>query len=342
MGTAITNIIIGKEINIDELNGKILAVDSFNILYQFISTIRQRDGSLLKDSKGNVTSHLVGLFNRFTTLMSKGIKFVFVFDGEVPELKKAERERRKKLKLDASKLFEEAKKKGAVDDMKKYASRTAVLNEEMIEESKKLITLLGIPLVEAPSEGEAQASFMVKNGDCYAVVSQDADNLIFGANLVLKNLTISRKKKQINKLTYKTVNPEIISLAENLNNLGITKDQLIVISILVGTDYNIGGVKGIGPKKALKLVKQHGENFKKIFEEANWNFKIEWKEIFNLIKNIPVKNDYSLEWNPIDKDAIIKLLVNEHNFNIDRVEKTIDRLVKNESAKNQKGLGDFF
>ncbi|MBU1201647.1 MAG: flap endonuclease-1 [Nanoarchaeota archaeon] len=344
MGTPITDLLVGKEITIQELKGKILAVDTYNLLYQFLSSIRQPNGTPLMDSKGRTTSHLIGLFNRITKLMLEDIKFVFVFDGETPELKKKERERRKKLKLEAQDLYEEAKQREDTREMKKYASRTSKLDEEMIKEAKKLITALGMPIIDAASEGEAQAAFMVQNKDCYAVVSQDTDSLIFGAPLVVKNLTISGKRKTINKLTYKNISPELISLFDNLNNLGVTQEQLIVIAMLAGTDYNIGGVKGIGPKKALALVKNNKEDYEATFKEAKWdeNFDIEWQEIFYLIKKIPVKKDYELEWKNPDSEAIIKLLVDEHDFNRERVEKTIEKLFKGKPKKEQKGLGEFF
>jgi len=343
MGTPITNILVSKEIMLEDLKGKTLAVDSFNMLYQFLSSIRQVDGAPLMDSKGRVTSHLTGLFNRITKLMIEDIKFVFVFDGEVPELKKKERERRKKLKLEATHLYEKAKQKEDLENMKKYASRTSVLNEEMIKEAKKLIKALGMPIIDAPSEGEAQASFMVEKGDCYAVVSQDTDSLVFGAPLVVKNLTISGRRKAINKLIYKTVNPELVSLSESLNSLGINQEQLIIIAMLAGTDYNIGGVKGIGPKKALNLVLTYGNDYDKLFKETDWsnNFEFEWQEVFYLIKNMPVKKDYKLKWETIDREAIIHLLVEEHDFSRERVEKTLNKLMKGKPDKQQKSLSDF-
>lgn len=344
MGTPITNILISKEISIFDLQNKVLAVDSFNMLYQFLSSIRQTDGSPLTDSKGRVTSHLTGLFSRVTKLMHEGIKLVFVFDGETPELKKAERERRKQVKVEAGKQYEEAKEREDIEEMKKYASRTSILTKEMVEEAKELIKALGMPIVQAPSEGEAQAAYMAKKGDCYAVVSQDTDSLVFGATKVVKNLTLSGKRKTANKLVYKTINPEIFSLEDNLNNLGINQEQLIVLAILAGTDYNIGGVKGIGPKKGLNIIKLHGSNFKKVFEEVEWkkNFDFEWKEIFNQIKNIPVTDEYKLKWNIPDREAVAKLLVEQHDFGRERVERTMKKLLKGKPAKTQKGLSDFF
>ncbi len=344
MGTAITNILQTKEVTIADLQHKVLAVDAFNMLYQFLSSIRQADGSPLTDSKGRVTSHLIGLFSRITKLMREDIRFVFVFDGKTPDLKNAERQRRKELKADAGKKYEAAKKEEDIELMKKYASRTSVLNKDMISEAKKLIEALGMPIVQAPSEGEAQAAYMAKKGDCYGIVSQDTDSLIFGAPRVVKNLTLSGKRKTANKLVYKKINPEIISLEDNLNHLGLTQNQMIALAILVGTDYNIGGVKGIGPKKALNLLKMHGESFEKIFEEAGWeeNFEFGWKEIFDLIKDIPVTDEYNLSWDIPDREKIMELLVEEHDFGRERVERTIEKLLKGKPAKTQKGLGEFF
>ncbi len=162
MGVQITELLVKKEINLNELANKVIAVDSHLFLYQFLTTIRQRDGSLLIDSKGRVTSHLAGLFTRSTKLIEAGLKLVYVFDGEPPKLKHEERERRKKVKIEAQKKYEEAKKKEDLEEMRKYAARTTRLTPEMIEEAKKLIKALGIPVVEAPSEGEAQAAYMVK------------------------------------------------------------------------------------------------------------------------------------------------------------------------------------
>src|SRR3989338_2847014 len=258
MGCAITELLTGKEITIESLSGKILAIDAHNMLYQFITSIKQRDGTPLLDQRGNITSHLTGLLSRTTSFMEKGLKLVFVFDGVPPKLKEEEKKRRADAKRTAGEQLEEARTRGDTEAMNRYQSRTHWLSDTMIAESKELIAALGIPIIQAPSEGEAQAAYLVSNGDAYAVVSQDADALIAGAERVIRNLSISGKRKKIRTLVYETVKPEMISLSETLNNLGITHEQLIILSILVGTDYNIGGVKGIGPKKALKLIKEHG------------------------------------------------------------------------------------
>ncbi|MBN2368137.1 flap endonuclease-1 [Candidatus Woesearchaeota archaeon] len=341
MGTQLSSIITAKEISVEDLRSKKLAIDSFNLLYQFLSTIRQRDGTPLKDSYGNITSHLSGLFFRTTKLMKEGIKLAFVFDGKAPELKREERERRKELKEEAMRKYESAVEQEDVEMMRKYAKRTAVLTTEMIDESKELITALGLPIVQAASEGEAQAAYMVKKGDFYGIVSQDTDGLLFGSTKIIKNLSITGKRKKPGTSVYYTVNPEIITLSEVLNTLSIDNDQLIVIGMLCGTDFNIGGIKGIGPKKALDLVKKHGKDFDSLFEEAKWDdfFDYSWKDVFKLFKEMPVKEDYEIKWGLIDKGKVIEILHERHEFSKERIENSIDEIVKNQK---QKGLGEWF
>jgi flap endonuclease-1 len=341
MGTNLKELLVMKETSIDKFKGKRLVVDGFNVLYQFLTTIRQRDGSLLKDSQGRVTSHLTGMFNRTTRLMKEGIELGFAFDGEPPELKRQERERRSALKHEAAKAFQKAKKKGDIAEMKKYAARTSKLTGEMIDESKELINALGLPVIQAPSEGEAQVAYIVNKGQAFAGVSEDYDSLLYGIPKLVKNLTISGRKKI--GAAYVNVKPKIISISENLNNLGIDQDQLIVLALLVGTDYNPGGVRGIGPKTALKLVKEHKNDFDRMFEKAEWskNFDIDWKEIYYLIKKMPVNKDYDLKWGKIDKGKIYELLVEEHDFAEERVTNALDTLSEQEDTKKQKSLADF-
>jgi flap endonuclease-1 len=345
MGTKITDLLETTELSIEGLRGKIIVVDAFNQLYMFLSSIRQPDGSLLKDSHDNVTSHLNGLFYRFTKLMSFDIKFIFVFDGKPPELKLRERERRSALKHEAELKYEEAREQENIEDMKKFASRTSKLTPEMISDVKELIAALGCPIIEAPSEGEAQAAYLVKNNDAYASLSQDADSLLFGCPLVVKNLTLSGRKKLPNKLSYGEITPELISLKDTLSSLEIDNDQLIVLAMLTGTDYNIGGIKGIGPKTALKLVKEYGtgmDNFEKLFSENKWaeHFDYDWKEVFNVIKHTKVTSDYRIVFKDVDDDKVVEVLCAKHDFNEERTRAVLEKLHKRPAA--QKGLGDYF
>ena len=344
MGVNFKDIVAREEISLSNLSGKKLVVDGNNILYQFLATIRQPDGTPLKDSHGNVTSHLNGLFHRTTKLMHYGIKLAFVFDGEAPELKRAERERRAGLKKEAAVKYEAAKAAGDVDAMKKYGMRTSRLTPEMIDEAVEVIKALGLPVVRAPSEGEAQAAYMVKTGDIFAEISQDYDCLLFGVPRMVQNLTISERKKRKDKLSYEKVRPCIIELAGTLERMGITQEQLIALGILVGTDYNIGGIRGIGPKKALDLVKRYGEDFEGLFKEVGWddNFSYSWKKVFSLFKDMPVNKDYTLKWAEFDQDLLMDILCEKHDFSNIRVEDALRKLRDSQAELAQKGLGDFF
>ncbi|MBN1502671.1 flap endonuclease-1 [Candidatus Woesearchaeota archaeon] len=341
MGTKLSSILTVHEISLNSLANKNLVIDAFNNLYQYLTTIRQQDGTPLMDSKGRITSHLSGLFFRTIYLIKIGLKLAFVFDGKPPELKSEERERRADIKREAEKKYQLAVQREDIDLMRKYASRTSKLTPEMVEEAKELIRALGLPIVQAPSEAEAQASYMVKKGDFYGLISQDTDGLLFGSTRLIKNLTISQRRKVRDTLGYTNIGPEEIVLSENLNKLGIDLDQLIVLGMLCGTDFNIGGIKGIGPKKGLKLVKTYGKDFDKLFKESDWNkfFEPSWDTVFNLIKNMPVTDNYELKWRNIDHKRVAEIMVRKHNFADERIENTLSDLIK---KQKQKGLADFF
>lgn len=344
MGVALTELLLIKEIDLDFLRNKSLVVDAPMWLYQFLSSIRQRDGSLLADSNGNVTSHLVGLSARIANLSQLSIKLAFVFDGEPPKLKRLALEKRKETKIAAGKNFEMAKERDDLELMKKYAARTSRLTEEMIEEAKNLVGAFGLPVIEAPSEAEAQASLIARNKDVFALATNDADALLFEAPKIVRNLSMAGRKKRANKLSYEAINPDIVSLEENLRHLGISQDQLTALAMLIGTDYNLGGIKGIGPKTALKLVKSHGADFESLFNEAKWSefFDFEWKEVFGLIRNMPVNENYNLKWRDADEGRILKLLVDRHGFSEERVKAQIEAFIGEKQKNNQKGLKDFF
>ena len=214
----------------------------------------------------------------------------------------------------------------------------------MIEESKRLISAMGLPVIEAPSEGEAQAAYMVKTDKAFAVASQDADSLMFGTPSLIRNLSLAGKRKKTNKLAYETIKPEMVSLSDTLNNIGIDQDQLIALGMLVGTDFNDGGIIGIGSHKGMKLVKEHGNDFDKLFETVKWDdyFDYPWTEVFYLFKKMPVTDNFDLNWNPVDRDKVYEILVEEHDFSEERINSTLDRLAQEKEKNTQKGLGEFF
>ncbi|MBI2141259.1 flap endonuclease-1 [Candidatus Woesearchaeota archaeon] len=343
MGVQITELLPRKEAKLEDFSNKVVAIDAANHLYQFLTTIRAPDGAFFTDSKGNVTSHLIGLFTRTTHLMKLGIKPVYVFDGEAPKLKKLEIRKRAEAKEAAIEKYAAAEKEGNVEEMKKFAVRSTRLTQEMISDAKEVIDALGLPVIQSPGEGEAQASHMVAKKDAYAIASQDADSLLFGATRVVRNLSIEGKRKQAGSLGYNRVEPELILLEEVLSSLGITQQQLICLAMLVGTDYNTGGIKGIGPKTALKMVKEQ-KTPGKIFAAAGWGgrFSYPWQDVLELFEHPKVTNDYKIEFGQINAAKLVKILCGMHDFSEQRVEKQIEELGNAAATKRQKGLGDFF
>jgi flap endonuclease-1 len=324
MGVQIGDITPKKEIELIELSGKKIAIDAYNMLYQFLSIIRDRvTGEPLRDSKGRTTSHLSGLFYRTSNLIEAGIKPLFVFDGEPPKFKKKTLETREELKEEARKKWKEALEKG--EKAITYAQAAAQLTDEMIEDSKKLLEYMGLPWVQAASEGEAQCAYMCKKGDVWSSASQDFDALLLGSPRLVRNLSITGKRKLPRKEVYIEVKPELIELEEVLSKLEINQKQLIIIGILVGTDYNPEGVRGIGPKKALELVKQH-KTLEKVLKNVSWECEVSAEEIYNFFLKPPVTNKYKLEWKEPQVEKIIEFMVEEHDFSRERVEKTIEKL----------------
>ncbi len=342
MGVSLSKIVHSKEISIRELQDKVVIIDGMNMLYQFVTTIRQQDGTPLKDSKGNITSHLTGLFSRCTKFMAKNLKLVFVFDGEMPLLKTKERLRREKLKTKAVQALKTATEAKNVEDMKKYAAQSAKVTKEMVEESKELLEALGIPVIQAPSEGEAQAAHMVRKGDGYVVASQDYDCLIYGAPRMVKNLSLSLKRKKINALRYSSLSPELLTLQDVLEELEISLDQLRTLAMLIGTDFSIGGVKGLGPKKSLQLVKETSD-LKTIFSKAEWNKHQEasWEEVYDIIAHMPVTDEYTLEWKDINVKKVEELLVKKHEFSPTRIEHALEEIEQERKKGRQTGLDAF-
>lgn len=332
MGVAITNILPKKEITFEQLKGKKLAVDSSNVIYQFLASIRQPDGTPLMDQKGNITSHLVGLASRVPNLMEQNIKFAFVFDGKPPAIKFEESQRRRQLKEKAQEKYNIAKEQEDTESMFKYSRQTIKLTQEIKEESKELIKAMGIPTIQAPSEAEAQAAFMAEKGDVFAVVSQDIDALIYSTPILIRNLTVSSKKRVGG--TYIKINPEIYDLKYVLKTLDINQDQLLALSILVGTDFNPGGVHRIGPKTALKLVQEH-KSFEKIF--ANVDAEFNWKKVYATFKSMPIIKNYQLNWNEPNLDKVQEIL-QKHDFSEERINKLLERL----KPKPQKNLDKWF
>lgn len=338
MGVPIGELVPKKEIEIENLNGRKIAIDAFNAVYQFLSTIRQRDGTPLMDSKGRITSHLSGLFYRTINLMEAGIKPAYVFDGRPPEFKNKELRMREKAREEARVKWEEALAAGEIEEAKKYAQRATKVNEQLINDAKELLELMGIPWIQAPGEGEAQAAYMALKGDVWASASQDYDSLLFGTPRLVRNLTITGRRKLPGRDIYVEIRPELIVLEEVLKELKLTREKLIELAILVGTDYNPGGIKGIGPKKALEIVKYKKDPLALYIKHSD----IDLYAIKEFFLNPPVTDEYKLEWKMPDGEGIIKFLCDEHDFSEERVKNGLQRLKKAVRAGRQFTLESWF
>ena len=338
MGTDIGDLLQKRKVELSDLANRVIAIDAFNTLHQFLSIIRQRDGSPLVDSGGQVTSHLSGLLYRTTSLAEAGIKPIFVFDGKPPDLKSETLKKRREIRESALEKWESAKVEGDLEAAYKYAQASSKVNQEIVEEAKYLLSIMGIPFIQAPCEGEAQAAHMVLKKDASCVASQDYDSFLFGAETVVRNLALTGKRKLPGKNAYVDVEIEIIELEESLNALGINREQLIDIAICVGTDYN-KGLEKVGPKTALKLIKKHGDIHTLLREKG---VEVEaLDQIRDFFIHPDITDDYEIKWGKPDSEKLIEFLSQKHDFSVERVEKAAERL-KAASGSRQRTLDQWF
>jgi flap endonuclease-1 len=331
MGVALRDIIADYKTPVEwESLGGVAAVDANNTLYQFLTIIRQPDGTPLMDRNGRVTSHLSGILFRISNFLGKGIKPVFVFDGVPTDLKQATINARRKVRDTAGERWMEALQRGDEAEAYKQARSSTRVDATILATSKELLRLMGIPVIQAPGEGEAQAAYMVAKGDARYAVSQDYDTLLFGSPTLARNLTITGKRKIRGRTI--TVNLERIVLADVLSGLHISREQLIQIGILVGTDFN-AGVHGVGPKTGLKLV-QKGE-FEAKLKESQPDF--DPVPVIDLFLHPPVTSDYTLSWNHPDSEGIKKMLCDGYDFSEDRVNKALEAYAVKAGQKTLEG-----
>ncbi len=338
MGIKLGDLVVKRSLTDDELKGKIITIDGYNHLYQFLSSIRTPEGHLLTNSKGRVISHIKGIFSRSANLLSKGIKIVYVFDGVPHPLKKNTLDQRRERKEKALREWEEALQRGDMETARTKAQQTTHLTPEMVDDARRLLECLGIPVIQAPGEGEAQAAHMVKRGDAFASSSQDYDSILFGADRVIRNLGTTGRRKLPGIRKWVNVDVEMIDLAQTLDKLEITREQLVDMSILMGTDFN-KGYKGIGPKTGLKLIKEHGdlETLSKIKRIPLF----EWDEVRRIFLEPDITTDYAIDFGSIDENGVEDLLVGRFGFNSDGVRKNLDLISKDVGSRSQFSLDAF-
>jgi flap endonuclease-1 len=298
--------------------------------------IRQSDGTPLMDRDGRITSHLSGLYFRSAALLEIGLKPVYVFDGKPPELKRKTIMERVSAKVQAEKEWKEALQKGETKKAFSRATRTSRLTDEMVDESCDLLDALGIPWVKAPSEGEAQISHMAKKGDVWAAASQDYDALLFGTPTLVRYLTLAGKRRLPSGKKV-DVTPEIIALNEVLGALKVTREQLIDMAILIGTDFN-DGVRGIGPKKSLDLLRRFGslESMKGAVAVPE-----EYAEVRKIFLEPEITDAYSVKWARVDPEHVRRIMCDRHSFSVDRIDAVLGRLAATDKVRTQVSLDSW-
>lgn len=342
MGVNLSGVVEPKTVELSDLRGKTVAIDAYNTIYQFLSIIRQPDGYPLTDDKGRVTSHLSGLLYRTANLIEAGIEPAFVFDGKPHELKMGTLSERRERREKAEKEWEQAIKEGDTKKAFSKAQQTSRMTPDVKESSQELLKLMGIPVIYAPSDGEAQAAYMCAKGDVWASASQDFDSLLFGAPKLVRNMTITGRRKVPGKDIYRDVKTELIDSKEFLETLGITREQLVDVCILMGTDFN-EGISGIGPKKGLKLIKDHGD-----LESALAHIGQDiprYQEVRDIFLSGIYSDGYELKPREIDHDGVVEFLV-DHDFSKERVESALTKIESSRKAnvakRQQRSLDAWF
>jgi len=326
IGVKLGGLVESKKLSIDNLSGRTIAFDGNNVLYQFLSIIRGPTGEPLKDREGHITSHLSGIIYRNSNLMEAGIKIVYVFDGKPHQFKSKVLKTRSEVRSQAKVKYEKAVKEGKAEEAKRYGQRSIVATTDLISDAKRLLTLMGIPWIQAPGEGEAQSSHLTMKGDVWGAASQDFDSLLFGSSRLIRNLSITGRRKLPRKNIYVKVEPELIELEGYLKELELTREQLIDVALLVGTDYNPKGIRGIGPKTAIKLIRKHENIEAAIPYIKNPVFPHPIEEMRKLFLNPRVTDNYELKWKKPDRPGILTFLCGERGFGRARVIKAIEKI----------------
>jgi flap endonuclease-1 len=263
---------------------------------------------------------------------------VFIFDGPPHPLKKGTLDLRRDRKEKALVEWEKALEEGDMTRAMSKARQTTRLTDEMVQDAWRLLEHLGIPCIRSGGEGEAQAAYICIRDGAYAVCSQDFDTLLFGAPVLVRNLATSGRRKLPGKKVYVDIVPERIDLAETLDHLGLTRDQLIDLAILIGTDFN-EGVVGIGPKKGLALIKEMGS-----LEEVSRSRRLpllEWEEVRRLFREPKVVEEYSLSFEEPDHEAVIDFLVRDLHFSESSVEGPLKSFTNVRASTAQASLDRF-
>lgn len=377
-------------------------------IYQFLIAVRSggpnNAAMMLTNADGETTSHIQGMFNRTVRFLTEGLKpvsvchasqifvsppdanetkflwfQVFVFDGKPPEFKSGELIKRREKRKKAQAELEKATEAGDVEEQDKQSKRLVRAGHKENQDCQRLLELMGVPIVLAPCEAEAQAAALARSGKVYATATEDMDALTFRTPVLLRKMTFANQAKStIQSMDY----------AKALEGLGLTHDQFVDLCILLGCDY-CDTIRGVGPKTALRLIKEHGSiekilasldgSNKKYVVPPDWLPKKKrasnneketddedsdgeggenndenaenneeqipsYVQARKLFHNHEVTDDVELKWKPPQTEALTKFLVDEQGFNPERVKSTIEKLEKAHKAnqKPQARMDSFF
>lgn len=334
-----------KNITLGELNGRKIAIDASMAIYQFLVAVRSGDGAggpsaQLTNDAGEVTSHLIGMWYRTIKFVEAGIKPVFVFDGKPPVLKGGELAKRSALKAEATKALDSARESGVVEDIERFSKRTVKMEKVHITDCQKLLRLMGMPVIEAPSEAEAQCAVMAKADLVYAAASEDMDTLTFGAPRLVRRMWASESSTA-------TMPMMEISLPKALSGLDVTYDQFVDLCILSGCDY-ADTIKGVAAVSALKLIKTHGTIAAAVAsldkEKHPTPEGVDYAEVRRLFVAPEVMDPATIElkWGEPDEAGIKAFLVTEKGFQESRVDAGIAKLRKARAGGQQMRMDAFF
>jgi len=334
MGVKLKDLANPRKTSFENLSGNSIAIDGYNIIYQFLTTIRGPTGEPLMNSKGKITSHITGLFYRNINLLNNNIRPIYVLDGKPPQLKSTLIKKRKEIREKNQEKYQKAMEEGDQEQARRYAHSMIKINEGIINDVKKILDLMGIQCIQAPAEGEATVAYMNELDLVNYAVSQDYDSLLFGAKRLCRNLTVSGKRRIPRTNRYMNVEPEIIELKEFLRINEINREQLVDIAILIGTDYNPNGFTRIGPKTAIKNIKKYKriEEIPKIERELEL---IDVDQVRNMFLNPDVSKPEIIENKELKKEELISYLCDENDFSEERISNTIKKLDKVEEQQSE-------
>lgn len=327
-----------KENEIKNFFGRKVAIDASMSLYQFLIAVRQDGGAMMTSEDGSTTSHLMGMFYRTIRMVENGIKPVYVFDGKPPTMKAGELEKRKEKRDEAQAALEKAKEDGNMEEVDKQNRRLVKVTTEHVNDVKILLKHMGIPFVSAPCEAEAQCAELVKGGKVFAAGTEDMDALTFGTTVLLRHLTFSEARKMPIKEFH---------LNSVLEGFELSQVQFVDLCILLGCDY-VDKIKGIGPKKAIELVKKH-KNIETILDNIdkskypppeNWLYT-EARRLFTAPDVTPA-TEVDLKWEKPDEEGLVAYMCGEKGFAEERIRNGIKKLDKARGGATQGRLDSFF